>query len=229
MLGRTTLSCLRGSPAPMAAGRARSSSSVIQGEGDQQFTVSMQPAELDAIRAVAGAADDPPVAMLNLNRYKPEAGGVGGEGHAAYMALLYRAVEEVGGRVLWRVPTRGTVVGSALTRTDEVSRRPPAAPRRTRAPTGADADVRRRCSRGIRATRRSSTWCGTRRRRAPSATSTGRRGRGWWRRRRSTASTPTRAGRGPPRGMPTVARDLICHEEAAGGGAGPRERFGSSI
>ena len=70
--------------------------------------------EMDRIETIAreSACGGPPLAMVNLNQYKQGAGGIGGEGHSEYMTILYAAVAEVGGRILWRAPIRGTSVGS---------------------------------------------------------------------------------------------------------------------
>ncbi len=63
------------------------------------------------IRAVATGDDDRPVLMLNLNRYKPEAGFPDGDAYTTYMRWLDHAVEDSGGLVLWRSPVDELVIG----------------------------------------------------------------------------------------------------------------------
>ncbi len=63
------------------------------------------------IRAIAQGGDDRPVLMLNLNRYKPDAGFPGSGLHQEYMAGLEAFLPVVGGRILWRMPVYGQAVG----------------------------------------------------------------------------------------------------------------------
>ena len=67
--------------------------------------------ELAVIRDIAASAADGPVLMLNLNRYKPEAGFPGNGRHRDYIAGLETFLAGIGGRILWRHPVRGQVVG----------------------------------------------------------------------------------------------------------------------
>lgn len=73
----------------------------------------------DELKKIA-AGDDPPVLMLNENRYTAEAGFPDGEPYASYMAWLEHAVADTGGQVLWRSPVRTQVVGCEHERYDEI-------------------------------------------------------------------------------------------------------------
>ncbi len=67
--------------------------------------------ELLAIRAIADGGDDRPVLMLNLNRYKPDAGYPGGGIYQQYISGLEQFLPVVGGQILWRTPVFGQAVG----------------------------------------------------------------------------------------------------------------------
>ncbi len=69
------------------------------------------PEEIDAITAIAESGHDRPVLMLNLNRYKPEAGFPDGELYLSYVNGLEAFLPVVGGAVLWRTPVFGQPVG----------------------------------------------------------------------------------------------------------------------
>ena len=71
----------------------------------------INPAEAEAIAAIAAGSDDGPVLMLNLNRYRAETGYPDGAPYRAYMAALDTLLDQVGGRVVWRAAVRGQVVG----------------------------------------------------------------------------------------------------------------------
>jgi uncharacterized protein (DUF1330 family) len=71
----------------------------------------VQEHEVEAIKAVAGGGDDPPVLMLNLNRYGREAGYPDGEDYRAYIASLEETIARVGAKVLWRTHVHGQPVG----------------------------------------------------------------------------------------------------------------------
>lgn len=71
----------------------------------------VNPAEINRINEIADSGNDGPVLMLNLNRYRPEAGFPDGDLYSEYMAILAKAVAEVGGKVLWQTSVRGRVVG----------------------------------------------------------------------------------------------------------------------
>jgi uncharacterized protein (DUF1330 family) len=88
--------------------------------------------QLATIAAGAGSADDTPVVMLNLNRYRehaaydgePPAGGSaevsGREAYGRYGAVAAAVLERVGGRVLWYTQAVQTVIGDDSDRFDEV-------------------------------------------------------------------------------------------------------------
>ena len=69
------------------------------------------PEEIEAITAIAESARDRPVLMLNLNRYKPEAGFPDGELYLSYVTGLEAFLPAVGGAMLWRTPVFGQPVG----------------------------------------------------------------------------------------------------------------------
>ena len=70
----------------------------------------MNPAEYEIIETVAAGADKPFV-MLNLNAYAERAGYPNGQGYQEYMAKLDQLLSEAGGKVLWRVPVEGSLLG----------------------------------------------------------------------------------------------------------------------
>ena len=67
--------------------------------------------ELERMRAVAASGDDPPVLMLNLNRYAKAADYPHGELYLAYMRALEALLPRVGAKILWRTPVFGQIVG----------------------------------------------------------------------------------------------------------------------
>jgi len=78
---------------------------------------------------VADAADDSPVVMINLLRYRdraeyPQGSDAapcsGREAYERYGALVLPMLGEVGARVLWRGKPRQTVIGPASEHWDEV-------------------------------------------------------------------------------------------------------------
>ena len=73
---------------------------------------STNPVEIDTIRRIAQSKSDGPVFMLNLNKYRVEAGFPHGQLYREYMSALDSLLAEVGGRILWRTPVLGQVVGS---------------------------------------------------------------------------------------------------------------------
>ena len=73
---------------------------------------SMNPDEIDTVTRIAQSADEGPVFMLNLNKYRDEAGFPDGTLYRDYMSVLDRLLLEVGGRILWRTPVLGHVVGT---------------------------------------------------------------------------------------------------------------------
>ena len=70
--------------------------------------------ELEAIRSVAESGADRPVTMMNLNRYVPEAKFPNGKRYRAYLDGVEAFLPNVGGKVLWRTPVFGRVVGDQV-------------------------------------------------------------------------------------------------------------------
>ena len=70
--------------------------------------------QLREIAARAGGADDGPVVMLNLNRYRER------EAYERYGAVALAILERVGGRVLWHAEANETVIGDDSDLYDEV-------------------------------------------------------------------------------------------------------------
>ncbi|MEE2688574.1 MAG: hypothetical protein VX430_04025 [Pseudomonadota bacterium] len=71
-------------------------------------------AELEAIRSLAESGGDRPVTMMNLNRYVPEAEFPNGKLYRAYIDGLEAFLPNVGGKILWRTPVFGRVVGDQV-------------------------------------------------------------------------------------------------------------------
>ena len=69
--------------------------------------------QLAEVAAVAGGADDGPVVMLNLNRYRDR------EAYLRYGAVALAVLERVGGRILWHTDARLTLIGDDSDRYDE--------------------------------------------------------------------------------------------------------------
>ena len=74
----------------------------------------------EQLAAFAGAPQDTPVVMLNLNRYRdraaydapgPEHDVTGREAYLRYGAVAVRAMGEVGAQILWGVPAEQVFVG----------------------------------------------------------------------------------------------------------------------
>ena len=55
--------------------------------------------------------DDKGVIMVNINRYYPEADYPNGKLYKEYMGVLSQLLNEAGGKILWRLPIKGTVIG----------------------------------------------------------------------------------------------------------------------
>jgi uncharacterized protein (DUF1330 family) len=70
----------------------------------------------DQLREVVagGGEGDGPVVMLNLNRYRDR------DAYLRYGEVALRAIDAVGGRVLWAAPVEHTVIGCDHDRYDEV-------------------------------------------------------------------------------------------------------------
>ena len=67
--------------------------------------------ELAEIKSIVEGDVDTPVLMININKYKdgeyPE-----GNAYQDYMKILPKILDEVGGKLLWQLPTLGQPVGS---------------------------------------------------------------------------------------------------------------------
>src|SRR3954454_3406487 len=72
--------------------------------------------QLAAVAARAGADDDGPLVMLNLNRYVPG----GHEAYLRYGEVAARVLERVGGSFLCYTTTPETVIGDDGDRYDEI-------------------------------------------------------------------------------------------------------------
>ena len=67
--------------------------------------------EYEAIGKIANSADDGPVLMININKYHASASFPNGKPYTDWMKVLPKLVEEVGGKILWQVPSLGQPVG----------------------------------------------------------------------------------------------------------------------
>ena len=67
--------------------------------------------QIEEFKSLANTDEDTSVLMLNLNRYRPEAGYPSGKLYKEYMAVLDQLLLEVGGKILWRTHVDGVVVG----------------------------------------------------------------------------------------------------------------------
>jgi len=74
-------------------------------------TFSPNPEEYEIIKKIAEGTDDSPVLMININKYLPEAGFPNGEPYSEWMKVLATLLEQVGGKLLWKVPVSGQPVG----------------------------------------------------------------------------------------------------------------------
>jgi uncharacterized protein (DUF1330 family) len=70
--------------------------------------------QLAQLAAVAGTAEDGPVVMLNLNRYRDR------DEYLRYLAVAGQVLERVGGRVHWHAQAHATVIGDDTDQYDEV-------------------------------------------------------------------------------------------------------------
>ena len=67
--------------------------------------------QIEEFKRLANTDGDNSVLMLNLNRYRPEAGYPNGKLYKEYMGVLDQLLSEVGGKILWRTHVHGVVVG----------------------------------------------------------------------------------------------------------------------
>ena len=69
------------------------------------------PIEFSEIKRIAESAEDMAVLMLNLNRYVPTAAYPNGELYKSYMMALNQLLDQLGGRILWQMPSFGQPLG----------------------------------------------------------------------------------------------------------------------
>ena len=69
-------------------------------------------ATIERMQVAAKNPNAGPVFMLNLNKYSIAAGFPDGAIYKEYMQSISRLVSEVEGKILWRTPVKGQVVGS---------------------------------------------------------------------------------------------------------------------
>ena len=70
--------------------------------------------EYETIEKIANSAGDGPILMININKYHASAGFPNGKPYTDWMKVLPKMVEEVGGKLLWQVPSLGQPVGQQL-------------------------------------------------------------------------------------------------------------------
>ena len=71
----------------------------------------LNPTEFSEINKIAASAEDRAVLMLNLNRYVRKAAYPNGELYMNYMRALNELLEQLGGRILWQMPSFGQPLG----------------------------------------------------------------------------------------------------------------------
>lgn len=71
----------------------------------------LQQYEVEAIKRVAASTEDPPLLMLNQNKYTSQARFPLGDEYLGYMEALEKTLARVGGKVLWRIPVMGQPIG----------------------------------------------------------------------------------------------------------------------
>ena len=69
------------------------------------------PIEVFEIKRIAESAEDKAVLMLNLNRYIPTPPYPNGELYKSYMMALNQLLDQLGGRILWQMPSFGQPLG----------------------------------------------------------------------------------------------------------------------
>lgn len=63
------------------------------------------------VRKISESANDRPVLMLNMNRYKADSGYPNSGNYKEYMDGLGTFLEGAGAKILWRMPVFGQAVG----------------------------------------------------------------------------------------------------------------------
>lgn len=71
-------------------------------------------AQLAELTALAASAEDGPLVMLNLNRYRDR------DAYGRYAAVALRVLARVGARIVWHAEALGTVIGTPEERYDEM-------------------------------------------------------------------------------------------------------------
>ena len=61
--------------------------------------------EYETIGKISNSAKDGPVLMININKYHASAGFPNAKPYTEWMKVLPKMVEEVGGKILWQVPS----------------------------------------------------------------------------------------------------------------------------
>ena len=96
------------------------------------FPINPDRPQFEALQAIAASGDDPPVVMLNLNRYRerahydgePPGGGdpevTGREAYERYAEVALRVLTALGGEIVWHGKATLIVVGEEDERWDEV-------------------------------------------------------------------------------------------------------------
>ena len=82
--------------------------------------VRADPVEWKVLDSLVESGQDGPVLMLNLNRYSALAGYPDGEEYLRYISTIERTIGKVGGRILWRTPNLGTLIGCAHDQINEI-------------------------------------------------------------------------------------------------------------
>ncbi len=67
--------------------------------------------ELAIVRQIADSGADRPLLMMNLNRYKSDAGYPDGALYRAYRGALSKVLPNVGAKILWESSVQGQMVG----------------------------------------------------------------------------------------------------------------------
>ena len=77
------------------------------GKGDENTKIEMR----KIITLAKNYNDEKGVIMVNINRYYPEADYPNGKLYKEYMGVLSQLLNEAVGKILWRLPIKGTVIG----------------------------------------------------------------------------------------------------------------------
>ena len=69
------------------------------------------PIEFSEIKRIAESIEDKAVLMVNLNRYVPTVAYPNGGLYKSYMMALNQLLDQLGGRILWQMPSFGQPLG----------------------------------------------------------------------------------------------------------------------